>query len=143
MTRLDEAPRRETQRQWPASESPRCDAGGTTRATAGQSITARHFSNGIQEDMMARGSKSSYTSKPKRQAEHVERGYEGRGASSKQPARRASASVNIVTSAKKSGSGRGRAEIAEPSRRGELKASSNRSSAERSRAAKKGLEARR
>ncbi len=91
---------------------------------------------------MARSSKSSDTSKQKRHAEHVARGDEGRGASSRESARRASGSVNIVT-AKKSGSGRGRAEISEPSRRGGLKASSNASSAERSRSAKKGWEARR
>ncbi len=92
---------------------------------------------------MARSSKSSDTSKQKRHAEHAPRGDEGRGASSRESARRASGSVNIVPSAKKSGTARGRAEISEPSRRGGLKASSNASSAERSRSAKKGWEARR
>jgi hypothetical protein len=93
---------------------------------------------------MARGSKSSYTNKQKRQAEHIERGYEGRGVSSKESARRAWATVNAETrGGKKSGSGRGRSENTEPSRRGGMKASSNESSAERSRAAKKGWEARR
>ena len=93
---------------------------------------------------MPRGDKSSYTNKQKRQASHIERGYEGRGVSSKESARRAWATVNAEShGGKKSGSGRGKAENHEPSRRGGHKAGSNESSAERSRAAKKGWEARR
>ena len=43
---------------------------------------------------MPRGDKSSYTSKQKRQAEHIEEGYKKRGVSSKTAAKRAWATVN-------------------------------------------------
>jgi len=43
---------------------------------------------------MPRGSKSKYTSKQKRKAEHIEEGYEKRGTSKKEAERRAWASVN-------------------------------------------------
>ena len=93
---------------------------------------------------MPRGDKSSYTNKQKRQAEHIERGYEGRGVSSKESARRAWATVNAEShGGKKSGSGRGQAENVEPSRKGGRKGGSNQLTSERSRAAKKGWEARR
>ena len=93
---------------------------------------------------MPRGDMSSYTNKQKRQASHIERGYEGRGVSSKESARRSWATVNAETAGgKKSGSGRGKAENHEPSRKGGRSASSNASTTERSRAAKKGWEARR
>ena len=93
---------------------------------------------------MARGDKSSYSNKQKRQASHIERGYEGRGVSSKESARRAWATVNAETGGgKKSGSGRGRAANNESSRKGGRLAASNESTSERSRAAKKGWEARR
>jgi hypothetical protein len=68
---------------------------------------------------MPRGDKSSYTSKQKRQAEHIERGYERRGKSSKEAKRRAWATVNKMThGGKKSGSGRGRSENHSPARKG-------------------------
>jgi len=93
---------------------------------------------------MPRGDKSSYTNKQKRQAEHIEKSYEGRGATAKESARRAWATVNAETQGgKKSGSGRGKAENNEPSRKGGRSAASNSSTSERSRAAKKGWEARR
>ena len=93
---------------------------------------------------MPRGDKSPYTNKQKRHAEHIERGYEGRGVSSKESARRAWATVNAEShGGKKSGSGRGQAENLEPSRKGGRKGGSNQSTSERSRAAKKGWEARR
>ncbi len=93
---------------------------------------------------MARGDKSSYTNKQKRQAEHIEHGYEGRGASSKESTRRAWATVNAEThGGKKSGSGRGKAENTEPSRKSGRVASANESSSQRSRAAKRGSESRR
>jgi hypothetical protein len=50
---------------------------------------------------MARGSKSKYTSKQKRKAEHIEEGYEKRGTSKKEAERRAWATVN-----KESGGGK-------------------------------------
>ena len=56
---------------------------------------------------MPKGSKSAYTSKQKRQAEHIEKGYEKRGTSKKEAERRAWATVNKTTGGgKKSGSGR-------------------------------------
>ena len=59
---------------------------------------------------MPRGDKSSYTSKQKRQAEHIEEGYEKRGTPKKEAERRAWATVNKETGGgKKSGSGRKRA----------------------------------
>lgn len=46
---------------------------------------------------MARGSKASYTNKQKRQAEHIEKGYEKKGASKKKAQRIAWATVNKET----------------------------------------------
>lgn len=46
---------------------------------------------------MPRGDKSSYTSKQKRQAKHIEDSYEKRGTSSKTAAKRAWATVNKQT----------------------------------------------
>jgi plasmid stabilization system protein ParE len=58
---------------------------------------------------MPRGDKSAYTAKQKRQARHIEEGYEKRGVSRKEAARRAWATVNQETGGgKKSGSGRGK-----------------------------------
>lgn len=59
---------------------------------------------------MPRGDKSSYTGKQKRQAEHIEEGYEKRGVGRKEAARRAWATVNKETGGgRKSGSGRAKA----------------------------------
>jgi plasmid stabilization system protein ParE len=56
---------------------------------------------------MPRGDKSSYTSKQKRKAEHIEEGYEKRGVSKKESERRAWATVNKRDrGGKKSGSGK-------------------------------------
>ena len=61
---------------------------------------------------MPRGDKSSYTDKQKRQAEHIEESYEKRGVSRKEAESRAWATVNKTTGGgKKSGSGRGRADV--------------------------------
>jgi plasmid stabilization system protein ParE len=58
---------------------------------------------------MPRGDKSSYTNKQKRQAEHIEEGYEKRGVSRREAEKRAWATVNKETGGgKKSGSGRGK-----------------------------------
>jgi plasmid stabilization system protein ParE len=58
---------------------------------------------------MPQGDKSSYTDKQKRQAEHIEEGYEHRGLSTKTAEARAWATVNKLTGGgKKSGSGRKR-----------------------------------
>lgn len=68
---------------------------------------------------MPRGDKSSYSGKQKRQAEHIEEGYEKRGVGSKEAARRAWATVNKETGGgKKSGSGRGKATNRSSSRKG-------------------------
>jgi len=68
---------------------------------------------------MARGSKSKYTGKQKRKAEHIEQGYEKRGTSKKEAERRAWATVNKESGGgKKSGSGRGKKESNASSRNG-------------------------
>jgi plasmid stabilization system protein ParE len=68
---------------------------------------------------MARGSKSKYTGKQKRKAEHIEQGYEKRGTSKKEAERRAWATVNKESGGgKKSGSGRGKKESNASSRKG-------------------------
>ncbi len=68
---------------------------------------------------MPRGDKSSYTGKQKRQAKHIEAGYESRGLGETESKRRAWATVNKMThGGKKSGSGRGKTENHAPARKG-------------------------
>ena len=68
---------------------------------------------------MPRGDKSRYTDKQKRQAEHIEEGYEERGVSEEEAARRAWATVNATDhGGKKSGSGRGKKRNPEPAKKG-------------------------
>ena len=68
---------------------------------------------------MPRGDKSSYTNKQKRQAEHIEEGYERRGVRPKEAEKRAWATVNKMTGGgKKSGSGRGKKVNKAPARKG-------------------------
>jgi len=56
---------------------------------------------------MSQGDKSSYTDKQKRQAAHIEAGYEKRGLSTKTAETRAWSTVNKLSGGgKKSGSGR-------------------------------------
>lgn len=90
---------------------------------------------------MPRGDKSSYTSKQKRQAEHIEEGYEKRGVSKKTAKQRAWATVNAMTGGgKKSGSGRGKKVNKGPAKKGGKKggaASARRPAAARSKSAKK------
>jgi plasmid stabilization system protein ParE len=92
---------------------------------------------------MPRGDKSSYTSKQKRQAEHIEEGYEKRGVGKKEAERRAWATVNKETGGgKKSGSGRGKKVSHASSRKGGRlggRASAQRSAAARSRSARKAV----
>jgi plasmid stabilization system protein ParE len=72
---------------------------------------------------MPRGDKSSYTDKQKRQAEHIEEGYEDRGVSKKEAESRAWATVNKESGGgKKSGSGRGKKTNKSSSRKGGKKA---------------------
>src|SRR5437879_4475461 len=71
------------------------------------------------EIAMPRGSKSSYSSKQKRQARKIEEGYERRGVKGKEAARRAWATVNKSTGGgKKTGSGRGKPTDKSPAREG-------------------------
>jgi len=97
------------------------------------------------EALMPRGDKSSYTSKQKRKAEHIEEGYEKRGVSKDEAERRAWATVNKETGGgNKSGSGRGVKDINVSAKRGGRiggprggKAAARRPAAARSRSAKK------
>ena len=87
---------------------------------------------------MPRGDKSSYTGKQKRQAEHIEEGYEKRGVSAPEAKRRAWATVNKETGGgKKSGSGRGKPKSIASSTKGGKKGGSSQSKAKRSQAGKK------
>lgn len=68
---------------------------------------------------MAQGSKKKYTKKQKRQAEHIEEGYEKRGVSEDEAERRAWATVNKSSGGgKKSGSGRGKKTNKGPAKKG-------------------------
>lgn len=90
---------------------------------------------------MPRGDKRSYTSKQKRQAKHIEEGYEKRGVSKKTAKKRAWATVNKMTGGgKKSGSGRGKKVNKGPAQKGGVKggaAAAKRPKAARSKSAKK------
>lgn len=91
---------------------------------------------------MPRGSKEKYTDKQKRQAEHIEEGYEGRGVSEEEAERRAWATVNKMTGGgkKPGGSGRGKDLNKEPAKKGGRlggAAAKSRSAAERTESAKK------
>jgi plasmid stabilization system protein ParE len=68
---------------------------------------------------MAKGSKQAYTDKQKRQAEHIEEGYEQRGVGQEEAERRAWATVNKSSGGgKKSGSGRGKKANPAPAKTG-------------------------
>lgn len=91
---------------------------------------------------MPRGSKKKYTDKQKRQAEHIEEGYENRGVSENEAERRAWATVNKMTGGgkKRGGSGRGQKMNKAPARKGGRLggvASAARSAKARSRSAKR------
>ena len=87
---------------------------------------------------MPRGDKSKYTSKQKRQEEHIEEGYKRRGVSAKEAERRAWATENAISGGgrKKGGSGRGKKASKAPSKKGG-RASASRPAAARSRSARK------
>jgi len=76
---------------------------------------------------MPRGDKSKYTDKEKRQAEHIEEGYESRGIPENEAERRAWATVNKVHGGgeKPGGGGYGRDENHEPMRKGGRKGGHN------------------
>ena len=90
---------------------------------------------------MPRGDKSSYTDKQKRQAQHIEQGYEERGVGKDEAERRAWATVNKETGGgNKSGSGRGVKDTNVSSKRGGRiggRAAAARPAAAKSRSAKK------
>ena len=90
---------------------------------------------------MPQGDKSAYTDKQKRQAEHIEEGYEKRGVPETEAVSRAWATVNKISGGgKKSGSGRGKPENKTPAKIGGKKggaASSKRPATARSTSAKK------
>ena len=90
---------------------------------------------------MPRGEKNKYTDKQKRQAEHIEKGYEDRGVSKKESEKRAWATVNAITGGgKKSGSGRGNKANPAPAKKGGRKggaASAARPATQRSASARK------
>jgi len=89
---------------------------------------------------MPRGSKASYTTKQKRKARHIEKGYERRGVSRRESERRAWATVNKESGGgKRSGSGRGHKESHASARKGGRsggRASAHRSAAARTRKAR-------
>jgi hypothetical protein len=69
---------------------------------------------------MPQGDKRKYTGKQKRQAEHIEKGYEESGLSEEEAERRAWATVNAIHGGgeKPGGGGYGKPENHEPMRRG-------------------------
>jgi len=91
---------------------------------------------------MARGDKSAYTAKQKRQAEHIEEGYENRGTPKDDAERIAWATVNKEWGGGAK-SGNGHASSHESSRRGGEHTGHSQSAQTRSNAAKKGWETRR
>jgi hypothetical protein len=99
------------------------------------------------ETTMPRGDRSSYTDRQKRQAKHIEEGYEEQGVPEKEAERRAWVTVNKQDhGGKKSASGVGCAKDTSSSRKGRRRggrASANRPSAARSRSGKKAAATRR
>ena len=68
---------------------------------------------------MPRGDKSAYSDKQKRQAEHIEEGYEKRGVPKDEAERRSWATENKISGGgRKTGSGRGQEENKEPEKKG-------------------------
>src|SRR6266480_2758791 len=88
------------------------------------------------EKSMAQGSKKKYTSKQKRKAHDIEKGYKKRGVSSKEAERRAWATVNksVVAGrragevAGRSGANRARAKVGEKAARSRATPNTRRSS---------------
>lgn len=91
---------------------------------------------------MARGDKSKYSEKQKRQAEHIEKGYKRRGINPRTAARRAWATVNKAHGGgeKPGGSGHGKRVNSAPYKKGGKsggRASARRSFVKKSASAKK------
>ncbi len=97
---------------------------------------------------MPRGDKSKYTDKQKRQAEHIEEGYESRGVDEQEAERRAWATVNKMTGGgrRPGGSGQGKPVNKEPAKKGGRlggQAAASRSPQQRSASARKAAQTRR
>jgi plasmid stabilization system protein ParE len=113
-----------------------------TRFVAKQNMAGNWGSDIPKETIMPRGSKDKYSEKQKRQAEHIEEGYEERGVPEKEAERRAWATVNKMTGGgkKPGGSGRGKGMDKAPAKKGGRlggMAAARRPAAERSKSAKK------
>jgi hypothetical protein len=107
-----------------------------------ESHLQRRHPEPLQELLMPRGDKSAYTDKEKRQAEHIEKGYEKRGLPENEAERRAWATVNKIHKGgeKPGGGGYGKPEDHSPNRRGGKlggRAAANRAASARSASAKK------
>ncbi|MCI0421167.1 MAG: plasmid stabilization protein [Acidobacteria bacterium] len=93
-----------------------------------------------------RGDKSEYSDKQKRQAEHIEQGYEERAVPEQEAEKRAWATVNKMTGGgKRSGSGRGKPVNKAPARKGGKRggaASAARTAASRSASARRAAKTR-
>lgn len=94
---------------------------------------------------MAKGDKSKYSNKQKRQAEHIEESYEERGVSEPEAKRRAWATVNKMTGGGRKGGSGHETTNKEPAKKGGKKggqASANHPAVERSASAKKAAKTR-
>jgi plasmid stabilization system protein ParE len=86
-----------------------------------RAVRCLHYHSACTQEVgMPRGDKSKYTDKEKRQAEHIEEGYEGHGVPKDEAERRAWATVNKVHGGgeKPGGGGYGKEENHEPMRKG-------------------------
>jgi plasmid stabilization system protein ParE len=89
--------------------------------------------------VMPRGDKGKYTEKQKRQAEHIEEGYEKRGVSEGEAERRAWATVNKTSGGgKKSGSGRGKKTNKGPAKKGGRKSGGSKKGSSKKGGSKRG-----
>jgi hypothetical protein len=95
----------------------------------------------MEDSIMPRGSKEKHSNKQKRQADHIEEGYESRGTSENEVKRRAWVTVNKMTGGgKRGGSGEGKPMNKAPARKGGKQggaASASHTAAERSASARK------
>jgi hypothetical protein len=89
---------------------------------------------------MPRGDKGKYTDKQKRQAEHIEEGYEKRGTSKGEAERRAWATVNKESGGgkKEGGSGRGKKGNKSSSKKGGKKGGGSKKGGSKKGGSKKG-----
>ena len=105
------------------SRIPAIRRNGVRFASALNTLKGETFSchlNHRKEVIMPRGDKSKYSEKQKRQAEHIEEGYQSRGVDEPEAEKRAWATVNKMTGGGKrpGGSGRGKPLNKEPAQKG-------------------------